>query len=164
MLPTFVQRILEGAVRGAAAGAAGTAALDALTYADMALRGRPASTTPERSVEIIAEQFGISVPGEGETRQNRLTGLGALSGTATGVTLGAALGAVRAMGVRLPLRVATPVVGAAVMAATNLPMMRLGVSDPRDWSAADWLSDIVPHLAYAAVTCATLEALVRRTE
>ena len=38
-------------LRGAAAGAAGTTALNVVTYLDMAIRGRPASDTPERSVE-----------------------------------------------------------------------------------------------------------------
>lgn len=42
--------------------------------------------------------------------------------------------------------------GALAMAATDLPMMRLGVSDPTTWSAKDWTSDIVPHLAYGLVT------------
>ena len=31
-------------------------------------------------------------------------------------------------------------------------MAALGVSDPRTWRPADWLSDLVPHLAYGAVT------------
>ena len=37
-------------LRGAAAGAAGTTALNVVTYLDMAVRGRPASSTPERTV------------------------------------------------------------------------------------------------------------------
>jgi len=35
----------------------------------------------------------------------------------------------------------------------------LGVTDPRTWSRADWVSDIVPHLAYGAVTASVLSAL-----
>jgi hypothetical protein len=27
-------------------------------------------------------------------------------------------------------------------------MAAMGVSDPRKWSVSDWLSDLVPHLAY----------------
>ncbi len=38
---------------GAAAGAAGATALNALTYVDMAVRGRPASSTPETTVERL---------------------------------------------------------------------------------------------------------------
>jgi hypothetical protein len=48
------------------------------------------------------------------------------------------------------------------MAATNGPMVVLGVTDVRTWSAADWLSDAVPHLAYGVVTTAVLDALDRR--
>ena len=54
---------------GAAAGAAGTTALNAATYVDMALRGRPASSTPERSVEAITDRAGLSVPGDGAERR-----------------------------------------------------------------------------------------------
>lgn len=33
-------------------------------------------------------------------------------------------------------------------------MAVLGVSDPRQWSAADWLNDLIPHLISGAVTYA----------
>jgi hypothetical protein len=83
-----------GILAGAAAGAAGTAALNAVTYVDMTVRGRPASDTPERTVEN-----------------------------------------------------------------TDSSMASMGISDPRTWSAADWLADLLPHLAYGLVTYATLQAL-----
>ena len=51
--------------RGLIAGAAGTAALHAVTYLDMALRGRPASTVPEQLVDAIAGATGTAVPGRG---------------------------------------------------------------------------------------------------
>jgi hypothetical protein len=38
-------------------------------------------------------------------------------------------------------------------------MTVLGVTDPRTWSAVDWISDLVPHLAYGAVMTRTLDAL-----
>jgi hypothetical protein len=53
-------------------------------------------------------------------------------------------------------------VGAAAMAATDGSMAALGVSDPRKWTTADWLSDVVPHLAYGAVTCFVLNAMRQR--
>ncbi len=155
----MVPRLVRGAAAGAAAGAAGTTALDAVTYLDMAWRGRPASTTPERSVEAIARRLGRKVPGDGETRQNRLTGLGALSGAVTGVGVGAVLGGLRALGIRPPRPVGALLIALATMAATNGSMARLGVTDLRTWSAGDWLSDLVPHLAFGAVTAATLDAL-----
>ncbi|MGH4015993.1 MAG: hypothetical protein ACRDSL_19140 [Pseudonocardiaceae bacterium] len=54
---------------GAAAGAAGTTALNAVTYLDMAVRGRPASDTPERSVQRLAALAQVEVPGGPEQRQ-----------------------------------------------------------------------------------------------
>lgn len=147
---------------GAAAGAAGTTALNAATYADMVWRGRPSSTTPEQTVDTIADRLDRPLPGTGETRDNRRAGLGALSGIATGVGIGAVVGLLRAAGVRLPVLPGAVFVGAAAMAATDGSMAALGVSDPRKWSATDWLSDALPHLAYGAVTCATLEAMNAR--
>ena len=79
--------------RGAVAGAAGTTALNAVGYADMALRGRPASSVPARVAEQLARRVGETIPGDGEERRNRLEGLGALAGIATtGAGVGALAG------------------------------------------------------------------------
>ena len=43
-------------LRGAAAGAAGTTALNAVTFLDMAVRGRAESETPKRTVEALADR------------------------------------------------------------------------------------------------------------
>jgi hypothetical protein len=37
-------------------------------------------------------------------------------------------------------------------------MTVLGVTDPRTWSAADWLADVVPHAMYALAATATFDA------
>ena len=58
----------------------GTTALNAVTYADMAWRARPASSAPEEAVERMAASAGQPVPGGGKERSNRLRGLGALAG------------------------------------------------------------------------------------
>jgi hypothetical protein len=144
-------------LRGVAAGAAGTTALDVVTYLDMAVRGRPASSTPERTVEKLAETAHLSVPGEGAQRASRLEGLGALTGLLAGVGVGGLLGLARAAG----LRAGTLLTAAAVLVSTNGPMTVLRVTDPRSWSVADWISDLVPHLAYAVVVTTTLDALDR---
>jgi hypothetical protein len=144
---------------GAAAGAAGTTALNAATYIDMAGRGRPTSTTPEDTVEALADLGGASVPGDAEHRPNRLTGLGALTGIAAGVGVGAAYGLVRALGWRPGVLVGTMTTTVAVELAGNGPMTVLGVTDPRTWSASSWAADLVPHLAYGAVTAAVMAAL-----
>ncbi len=148
-------------VRGAAAGAAGTTALNAVGYLDMATRGRPGSSTPEQTVEKLAAKTGVSIPGDLQTRQNRVQGLGPITGIAAGVGIGALVGLVRALGYRSSPLVGTGLITAGVLAATNGPMTVLGVTDPRTWSAVDWVSDVVPHLAYGAVVKTTLDAFDR---
>jgi hypothetical protein len=143
---------------GAAAGAAGTTALNAMTYLDMAVRGRPASSTPEASVDRLVEIAGVDIPGEDEVRQNRLSGLAALTGLMTGVSVGALAGLVTTK-LRLPLPVLSVLIGAAAMVGSNMPMTALGVTDPRTWDTSSWVSDVVPHLAYGAVTAAVLTVL-----
>jgi len=155
--------MLRTLVRGSAAGAAGTTVLNAVTYADMAWRGRPSSQAPARVVDQIAQEAGHPVPGSGDTRDNRLSGLGALSGIAVGCGTGAAVSLLRRVGIRMPWWLGGVVTGALAMAATDLPMARLGVSDPTSWSAKDWASDAVPHLLYGLVTYGIVTASDRRS-
>jgi hypothetical protein len=150
---------LGWALRGAAAGAAGTTALNAVTYLDMAGRGRGSSSTPEQTVEALAEKAHVQIPGDEETRQNRVQGLGPLTGLVAGVGIGVLVGLVRAAGFRSQPLVGTALTTAGVLVATNGPMTVLGITDPRTWSATDWVSDVVPHLAYAAVVKTTMDAL-----
>jgi hypothetical protein len=154
-----MNHLLAGAMAGAAAGAAGTSALNLATYLDMVIRARPASSTPEKTVQALSERSGIPVPGSDKEKQNRIAGLGPLTGLAAGLFTGAALGAGRALGIRPgPL---TGILAAAALAMTsgNGPMTALGVTDPRTWSAADWASDLIPHLAYGVTTDAVLRRL-----
>jgi hypothetical protein len=37
-------------------------------------------------------------------------------------------------------------------------MAVLGITDPRNWSTTEWLSDVVPHLAYGVVVTTTMDA------
>jgi hypothetical protein len=142
--------------RGLISGAVGTTALLAVTYADMALTARAASRAPEETLTTLLRRSGQPVPSD-----NALTGLGALSGIATGVGLGVVASLLRSAGVRLPAAVGGPAIGALAMAATDVPMARLGVSDPRTWTAADWTRDVVPHLAYGIGVRATMDRLDR---
>jgi hypothetical protein len=48
--------------------------------------------------------------------------------------------------------------GLAALLAGNAPMTVLGVTDPRQWNAEAWISDVVPHLAYGAVTAWSFDA------
>jgi hypothetical protein len=152
---------LGWALRGAAAGAAGSTALNAVTYLDMAGRGRGTSSTPEQTVEALAEKAHLAIPGEGETRENRLQGLGPLTGLVAGVGVGVLVGLARAAGFRSQPLVGTLLTTAGVLVAANGPMTVLGITDPRTWSATDWVSDLVPHLAYGAVVKTTMDAFDR---
>ena len=104
----------------------------------------------------------MSVPGDEQQRRNRVSALGSLSGIVTGVGIGAVFGLLRRAGLRPPTPVGAVMIGLTAMASTNISMVSLNVTDLRTWSAADWLSDAIPHLIYGAVTYATLEALDRR--
>jgi hypothetical protein len=148
---------LGWALRGAAAGAAGTTALNVVTYLDMVVRGRAASSTPERTVEKVAEIAHVPIPGEGEKRTNRVQALGALTGLVAGIGAGGLVGVARAAG----FRAGTLLTTLTILVATNGPMTVLGITDPRTWSATDWLSDLVPHLAYSAVITTTMDAFDR---
>ena len=148
-------------LRGAAAGAAGTTALNAVTYLDMAGRGRGTSSTPEQTVEALAEKVHVQIPGDEETRSNRVQGLGPLTGLAAGIGAGVLAGLLRAAGFRPGAVFGTAQSTLTVLIGSNGPMTALGITDPRTWSTTDWVSDVVPHLAYGLVTHATMSAFDR---
>lgn len=131
-------------------------ALDIVTDLDMVVRARPASSTPQESAKRLAAAVGISL-GEGKEAENRAAGLGALLGYATG--LGSSVAYTILLRRRLPWPAATAVLAGLALLGSNVPMTVLGVTDPREWSAADWAADIIPHLAYGAVAAAVDERL-----
>lgn len=144
-----------GAVaRGLVAGAAGTVALNAVTYADMLVRGRPPSPVPDEAVRALAARASIPL-GAGDAAAHRTTAVGALLGYAAGLAGGVAWTAAGPLVRRLPAPLAAAALAAAIMAATDGASAVLGTTDPRTWSAADWAADVVPHLAYGAATVAT---------
>ncbi|MGY1741301.1 MULTISPECIES: hypothetical protein [unclassified Blastococcus] len=153
--------LLGWTLRGAAAGAAATTALNAVTYVDMAVRGRGSSSTPEQTVETLAAKAHVHIPGDEETRQHRVEGLGPLTGLVAGVGVGVVTGLARAAGFRSQWLVGTLLTTAGVLVAANGPMTALGITDPRTWSATDWVSDLVPHLVYGAVLKSTMDAFDR---
>jgi hypothetical protein len=148
--------LLRGLAVGAAAGAAGTTALNTVTYLDMVVRARPASSTPEASVEALAKRTGVTIPGDEEARRNRVAGLGPLLGIASGIGVGVLLGVARAAGLKPGPAVGAMLAGTGALVAGNGPMTVLGVTDPRTWSATDWVSDLVPHAVYGVVAAAVL--------
>lgn len=154
--------VLKGSLVGAAAGAAGTTALNAVTYLDMTARARPSSSTPQDTVEAVVDKTGVKIHGDAAQRANRVAGLGALTGIVTGVAVGAVLGLARASGWRPGAVVVGVSATLGALVAGNVPMAALRVSDPRTWTATDWIADIVPHLAFGAVTAAVLRGLDAR--
>lgn len=152
-------KLVRALATGGAAGAAGTTALNTLTYLDMVWRARPASSTPEATVKKLADITGVKIPGTDEERTNRLAGLGPLTGLIVGVGVCAVLGIAREAGYRPGLLGSSLAATAGALIGSNGPMTVLGITDPRTWSPADWASDIIPHLAYGMVTGVALHAL-----
>ncbi len=126
--------MLREVLMGTAAGAVGTVALNVATYADMALRGRPASSVPAQVVGELAEKAGLDLSGDDETTQNRKSGLGALSGYAVGLGVGSAYGIVRPHLGDVSETRAGVVLGLAAMAGSDVPATALGVTNPVKWS------------------------------
>jgi hypothetical protein len=157
--------MMRGLWVGAVAGAAGTMALDVVSYGDMLLRGRQSSDLPAEVVRRLAAKAGntqLSVPSEeaSETLKNRRSALGALSGYAIGITIGALYGAVSlAAGTKRGLLLRTVALGAIAMAASDVPASMLGATNPKEWSASSWASDIMPHIAYGLATAAVVAAI-----
>lgn len=142
--------------RGLVAGAVGTTALEAVGYLDMAVRGRPASRTPEDSVRRLTRSIDL---GRGRQARNRRVGLGALLGYATGAGVGAGYALLKHG--RMPGRLAPVVLAGMAMLVANGPMTALDVTDPRRWSGQDWVADVLPHLAYGIATATTYRMLSR---
>jgi len=156
--------MLRGVLFGVVAGAMGTVALNVVTYADMAIRGRPSSSAPSKMVSILAEKAGLSLSSQGkgsqdQAAQNRESGLGALLGYVNGLGMGVAYGLLRSQLDDVPIPLASTAVGLAAMAASDIPLFALGVSDPRTWGVSGWAADIIPHIIYGFVTVTTYELL-----
>jgi hypothetical protein len=137
---------------GAIAGAVGTMALDAAGYADMAVRARSASSLPSEVMKRLSQRARVPIEND-----NRASALGALSGYGVGVAVGALYGLLRARLPRAPLMVSAIALGAAAMAAADVPATRTGATDPRTWGVTGWVSDIIPHFAYGLVTAAVFD-------
>ncbi|MEU3254867.1 hypothetical protein [Streptomyces sp. NPDC006997] len=145
--------------KGLLAGAAGTVALNVVTYGDMLLRGRGSSDVPTQVADRLVERTGVEL-GDEESRSNREQAVGTLLGYVTGLGVGAAYGLLsRRRDGALPAWAATPLLGIAAMAGSDGPATALGVTDPTSWSGSSWASDVVPHLAYGLTTASVYQAL-----
>ena len=59
----------------------------------------------------------------------------------------------------MPSTLAGLAVGAAAMAASDVPMTKTGVTDPNTWGSEGWLADIIPHALYGVALAYTFDAL-----
>ena len=161
--------MLRRTLRGVAAGATGTAALNIATYVDMAMRGRASSEVPAKVAGALTQSVGMPLEAEAHGQesagddeqtkaQHRLTGLGALMGYVTGLGIGGVYGLARPALRRLPLPLAGLALGAAAMAGSDVPATITKATNPKNWGASGWLSDIIPHAIYGLVTVLTYEA------
>lgn len=157
-----MRSMMQNKILGMVAGAAGTVALDLTTYGDMLLRGRPASSVPATLVGKLADAAGVEQLSSNKTDEqsdNRRQAAGALFGYKTGLAIGGLYGLIQGQRAQRHRVVAGTLVGLLAMAASDLPIALTGVSDPREWSAADWASDLIPHLVYGLVVVETYEAI-----
>ncbi|TDC50027.1 hypothetical protein E1212_16540 [Jiangella ureilytica] len=147
--------------RGLVVGTVATTALNLATYADMLVRGRPASAVPADAVGTLAGRAGVRL-GDEPRAAHRREAAGVLSGYATGVGLAMSyvLAEPHVRG-RRPFWVVAAAVGATAMTVGNVPAIASGSTHPRQWDAADWLADVVPHAAYGLAAVATADAIGR---
>ena len=150
-------------IQGVAAGAVGTAALNTLTYLDMAVRGRPSSSVPADTAGKLADLAGVTLAPDGDDSDKasaRREAIGALLGYAAGFGVGGVYGLLRPGPLRgVPRSVAGVGLAAAATVSTVAPYAALGVSDPRSWPARSWAADIIPHLCYGWATATAFDAL-----
>jgi hypothetical protein len=117
--------VIRPLLYGTATGAAGTTALDIVSYADMALRARPASATPEVTLRKLAAELKLRIPGDGPALDNRVAGLAPLTGIASGLGMGALLSLLRSAGWHPSRTPEYAVAAVGAMIGTNGPMTAL---------------------------------------
>lgn len=156
--------MIRSLAAGAVAGAAGEMVLNVVTYGDMFVRARPASSMPAKVAGRVTDIIGVELaqPGErADKASTRREAGGALMGYFVAVGVAVAYAAARRIGVRLPWPVAGLAIGGGAMALSDSVAAAVGAADPTTWSAKDWLLDIGPHAAYGLTVAATLEMIDR---
>ncbi len=141
---------------GMAAGAAGTAVLNATTYADMAVRGRPASKVPKAVVKEFARWTGVR-----RLPRPRARDLSMLLGYADGFGTGVLFGVLRPRMRGVPWYVAGLGMAAFTLLLSEGTATAMGKTDPREWGLSGWLADLVPRTLYGCVTCLVYDALTQ---
>ncbi len=144
--------------RAALAGA-GTLALQAATYTDMAVRERAASTMPGKAVAKLLSCVGADLEGDDDATAKRREALGTLFGYAAGMTVAAAAATLAPALIRRSTLRAGLAIGGGAMLAADAPLVGLGLTTPAEWPASSWAADVVPHAVYGLATAASFAAL-----
>ncbi len=148
--------------RGLLAGATGILALDAYTYLDMFVRGRPPSDVPATVVQKLAEKLGLDAlaTADGDEPKHRRSGAGALSGYGVGLGSAIAYSGIRpSTEAWLPWPIAGAILGLATLVVSEGSATKLGATDWSTWSASDWISDIVPRTLFGLCVAYVCEIL-----
>ncbi len=135
-------------IRYLAAGASGIVAMEIASYLDMLVRGRPGSDQPQQLGERLSERVHFA-PGASEEAMARRNALGSVVGYVDGLALPLLVALVRPH--RHSVLADAVVLTAGAMVGSSALPVALDVTDLRRWSRDDWLTDLVPHLAYGAV-------------
>ena len=147
-------KLWAGLSAGILAGAAGATALNAVNYADQAVRGNaPTSSAAGPHVASTAAEVTKAGP-------VRAAALGPLGGLGVGVAVGALAGLVRGSAATPPPVLAAVATGLVAMAAGDGVALATGTARP-DWRApVTLLRELVPHLVYGAVTGIALHRML----
>jgi hypothetical protein len=143
---------LREILTGATAGAVGTVALNATTYADMVIRVRPSSGVPAQGTGKLVGKARLDLSGEGSDEQavqNREGGLGALSGYVVGLVVGTAYGPIAPRLGDVSKLVAGAWPGLGAIAGSDVSAAAQGVAEPTKWGPSSWISGTIPHLRTA---------------
>ncbi len=156
---------MNAMLRGVVAGAVGTLALNIVTYGDMVWRGRGSSNTPAQLAGKLTDTLGIKLTDaagdKGKAQaENRKSGLGSLLGYGTGLGVGIAYGLFQSDMQHQSTLVRGLTVGLAAMAASDVPTVASGLSDPQTWGVSGWVEDLIPHIVYGLVTVIVADALL----
>jgi hypothetical protein len=147
-------------LRGLISGAAGTVAINVVTYGDMLARGRAPSRVPERAAERLASLAGSAIlTGDGEREMHRRCAAGALLGYADGLCTGAAYGALKHTIPGLWWPVGATLLFAWTLLGAEGIATRLGATNLFEWTLTEWIEDAIPRAFFAAVTALAYEAL-----
>ncbi|MGH2493638.1 MAG: hypothetical protein ACRDIV_02940, partial [Ktedonobacteraceae bacterium] len=84
------------------------------------------------------------VGAQDETAQNRESGPGALPGYVNGPGTGMIYGLVRSQFDEIPTPLAASLVGLTAMAASDVPLVTMQLTNPKTWGLSGWLSATRP--------------------